>query len=218
MRNVCSIRGMRRMVSRCAVPLPRQNFASSMGSSSSTSISRFSRCFATDTGYDSDADGPSGLAGTRSGKLTDNPAEYGRDKAFDTISVPKRRLDSMLESEITRFAMLQPNPLTLRRILSHSDPRYLAHFLSDEIPIRYAVRLKFIESLNKWETNPRLKEVHNIYLQSFKAMRMVSWDNGAEFRRMLMDVKTRHANVITLVLIGVQNLKVRKYLIIQVFQ
>ena len=154
---------------------------SSMGSSSSTSISRFSRCFATDTGYDSDADGPSGLAGTRSGKLTDNPAEYGRDKAFDTISVPKRRLDSMLESEITRFAMLQPNPLTLRRILSHSDPRYLAHFLSDEIPIRYAVRLKFIESLNKWETNPRLKEVHNIYLQSFKKVSIYFWKFSFRF-------------------------------------
>ena len=83
------------------------------------------------------------------------------------------------------------------------------HFLSDEIPIRYAVRLKFIESLNKWETNSRLKEVHDIYLQSFKDMRMVSWDNGAEFRRMLMNVKTRHANVITLVLMGVQRLKVQ---------
>ena len=205
MRNILRrIGGVRHVFSRAAVPLPRRTV---MGSTSSTCK------FSGDTGYDSDADGPSGLAGTRSGVVLPDGPQYrnvGRDgRGFETISVPKRRLDSMLESEITRFAMLQPNPLTLRRILSHSDPRYLAHFLSDEIPIRYAVRLKFIESLNKWETNSRLKEVHDIYLQSFKDMRMVSWDNGAEFRRMLMNVKTRHANVITLVLMGVQRLKVQ---------
>ena len=76
-------------------------------------------------------------------------------------------MDSLLESEIVHCSLLEPNALTIQKIVSIPDTSKFVSILSNELPVRYAVRIKLIESISGWETQQNLKHVRKVRLLHF---------------------------------------------------
>ncbi|CBZ55669.1 Pyruvate dehydrogenase kinase, isoenzyme 2,related [Neospora caninum Liverpool] len=136
-------------------------------------------------------------------------------------------------AEITEFAMRPCRPLTLQEIAYLKGPRTppppaqspaqnallssseeappssstafsgagdghsVELFLSVELPVRFATRIKQIEA------------VRQLYVESFKQLRMCTWTNKAEFAKLLKNLKRRHAPIAPLLVTGMRNLKRR---------
>lgn len=76
------------------------------------------------------------------------------------------------EPEVARFAAMKPTRVSLHSWLNDLvNPQLLAEFLCQEMPIRFAERIRLIEDLPEWTQIPELVEVHNIQLTSFQAFR-----------------------------------------------
>eukprot|EP00397_Hematodinium_sp_SG-2012_P013932 GEMP01014157.1.p1 GENE.GEMP01014157.1~~GEMP01014157.1.p1 ORF type:complete len:566 (+),score=101.65 GEMP01014157.1:66-1763(+) len=92
---------------------------------------------------------------------------------YASVSIGKKRLDSLLESEITHMSLLQPEALTLDEILAYRCPKMLAIRLQKALPVRYAVRIKLVQNLQTWDQEGLLMRVVKIYSDSFKHLRMM---------------------------------------------
>lgn len=112
-----------------------------------------------------------------------------------------------MESEITHFAMQEPHALTLKQILNRKNDCDIAHFLLEELPIRYAVRIKLVETLPDWQRNPHLVDIHQIYSTSFKTLRTHTYDNRSTFRRAMINLKRRHCDVTNKIVSGIRKVK-----------
>lgn len=126
-----------------------------------------------------------------------------------TPRIARTRLDALLEAEVTHFAeAMQAHPLTLQQVLAYSDADELRKFLSLELPIRFAKRLKLVESLPNWSVYPHLRTSRSLCSDAFRRLRNVSPADGASrFRDVLRDVKRRNTNVLRHVARGTFELK-----------
>mmetsp|Transcript_111889 Transcript_111889/g.316143 ORF Transcript_111889/g.316143 Transcript_111889/m.316143 type:complete len:857 (-) Transcript_111889:134-2704(-) len=81
--------------------------------------------------------------------------------------------DDFVQSEIHRFAAKKPHRCSLQEILGMPDVEHLARFIHDEVPVRYAERIRAIELLPGWEQNADLKEVYQRHVQTFRDIRLI---------------------------------------------
>ncbi|EPT24588.1 pyruvate dehydrogenase kinase, putative [Toxoplasma gondii ME49] len=82
-------------------------------------------------------------------------------------------------------------------------------FLSVELPVRFASRIKQIEAVPLFHQEQLIIQVRQLYVESFKQLRMCAWRNKEEFRKLLKDLKRRHAPIAPLLVTGLRNLKKR---------
>jgi pyruvate dehydrogenase kinase 2/3/4 len=78
-----------------------------------------------------------------------------------------------LQAEIQRFAEMKPHPMSMQDILSMEDIISAARFIYNEVPIRYAERIRAIEALDDWQSCPDLVEVHRRHIEVFREIRLV---------------------------------------------
>lgn len=135
----------------------------------------------------------------------------------DLISITRHRLDQLLESEIVHHSLIKPQNLTLQKILKIKDYRDVTQLLGEELPTRYAVRIKLLESIPGWERQKNLRHVRKVYADSFKAVRL-SHDGSPralervdpeDFLQAIADIKRRHANVVHHFMVGMTDLRNR---------
>eukprot|EP00923_Selenidium_pygospionis_P027053 GHVN01048569.1.p1 GENE.GHVN01048569.1~~GHVN01048569.1.p1 ORF type:complete len:269 (+),score=21.91 GHVN01048569.1:35-841(+) len=126
-----------------------------------------------------------------------------------SVMLSRDRLDQLLQSEISHFALKQARPFTLKEIISHRNRDKFTTFLYDELPVRFATRIKLLESIKNFETEPFLLHTRNLYVESFKQMRMADSGQVEDFTMMLKNLKKRHANVIPLLITGIRELRSR---------
>ncbi|KEP60093.1 UNVERIFIED_CONTAM: pyruvate dehydrogenase kinase, putative [Hammondia hammondi] len=82
-------------------------------------------------------------------------------------------------------------------------------FLSVELPVRFASRIKQIEAVPLFHQEQLIIQVRQLYVESFKQLRMCAWRNKDEFRKLLKNLKRRHAPIAPLLVTGLRNLKKR---------
>lgn len=119
---------------------------------------------------------------------------------MEGVVLTQARLDQLLEAEITALALRDPRPLTLQSILeSTSDVREMASLLHEELPVRYAQRIKMLESLPHWHETRSIKLVRQMYLTSFKELRLADPTQPQIFQKQLQNIKKRHSHTNLLV-------------------
>ncbi|PHJ17738.1 pyruvate dehydrogenase kinase [Cystoisospora suis] len=92
---------------------------------------------------------------------------------------------------------------------SHGKEDSVEQFLSVELPVRFASRIKQIEALPMFNEERLVLQVRQLYVESFKQLRMCSWSNKEDFARLLKNLKRRHAPIAPLLVTGMRNLKRR---------
>jgi len=124
------------------------------------------------------------------------------------VTISAERLEQFLESEITTFALRQPEPVKISQILQkpgRSVLKDMAEIVHQEIPVRFAARIKQLETLPGWEEIPEIAEIRNIFATSFKSIRMVRPDSP-DFIQVIKDLKERHALVVPTLSMGIRHL------------
>merc|ERR1719223_2180863 len=58
--------------------------------------------------------------------------------------------EAMLQSELLKFHEMKPYPVTLADILEMTDPDRIAKYVHQEVPVRYAERIRWIEDIQGW--------------------------------------------------------------------
>jgi len=118
------------------------------------------------------------------------------------MAISAARLEQLLEAEITTLALRDPQPLTLQSILEltpTTDADQLAQLLHEELPVRFAQRIKMLEDLPDWETKVSIASVRAMYVTSFKELRLADPSEPWNFTRQIKKVKERHAQTNLLV-------------------
>eukprot|EP00820_Chromera_velia_P017956 Cvel_27141.t1-p1 / transcript=Cvel_27141.t1 / gene=Cvel_27141 / organism=Chromera_velia_CCMP2878 / gene_product=[Pyruvate dehydrogenase (acetyl-transferring)], putative / transcript_product=[Pyruvate dehydrogenase (acetyl-transferring)], putative / location=Cvel_scaffold3338:1-1933(-) / protein_length=251 / sequence_SO=supercontig / SO=protein_coding / is_pseudo=false len=149
-----------------------------------------------------------------------------------SVILSQERLDQLLESEITHFALQSQPPVTLHQILSVKDTKVAARFLHEALPARFANRIKSIEALpgvidsdsplDTWGVEGGDGKLHKraggltalrylrwTYSESFKQLRMSSPEDVNGFAQVLRDLKKRHATVVPVIMSGIRKVKAR---------
>lgn len=117
----------------------------------------------------------------------------------DGVSLTQARLEQLLEFEITTMGFRESRPMTLERILNTTqDAGELAMILHEELPVRYAQRIKMLEALPGWEKTTSIAIVRGMYITSFKELRMAD-PRSPDFNERLRRIKKRHSHTNLLV-------------------
>ncbi|CAK9078630.1 unnamed protein product [Durusdinium trenchii] len=130
---------------------------------------------------------------------------------------PKRRareerLHEFLQAEVVFFASREPmlgKSITLRQILDAKTPEQAANLAYRELPIRYAQRILQIEALPEWQASRELVEVHRLYSENFKDIRLVELDvkELEPFTEVIETIKGRMKEVIPMLATAMRNLQ-----------
>ncbi|CAK0843533.1 unnamed protein product [Prorocentrum cordatum] len=98
------------------------------------------------------------------------------------MALSEERLEVFLKHEIEYMGRGQYKPITLPKILAHSTPMACARLIHRELPLRFATRIKQIESSSdQWRDIPCMQRIHKMFSESFRKLRLVELDeNDAE--------------------------------------
>lgn len=116
------------------------------------------------------------------------------EKSQEPVQLSAARLQQLLEAEITSLAMRGSQPMTLQQILdlAAASDGQLARFLHEELPVRFAQRIKMLEALPRWFEMPSIAAVRNMYMQSFKELRLADPLDPLDFQSKMGAIKQRH--------------------------
>jgi len=116
------------------------------------------------------------------------------------VPLTQQRLDELLEAEITILALQESQPMTLQNILDNTDDAVdMARLLHTELPVRYAQRIKMLEGLPEWQNKAPITHVRQMYITSFKELRMADPLQAVAFEQQLRSIKKRHSHTNLLV-------------------
>lgn len=96
---------------------------------------------------------------------------------------------------MTSVSLRAVQPLTLNKILDlagSATTENLAEFLHDELPVRFAQRIRMLEDLPAWQSKVSIASVRQMYMTSFKELRLADPREPAQFQAQLRNIKERH--------------------------
>lgn len=101
-------------------------------------------------------------------------------------------------AEVARFAAMKPNPMSLHSWLNElRDPRSMAQFLHQELPVRFAERIRWIEQIDEWDQIPELIDAHDIHMDAFFYMRQVK-PGDRKFKLAIQQILQKENNMVEL--------------------
>eukprot|EP00434_Breviolum_minutum_P027700 symbB.v1.2.024501.t1/scaffold2326.1/size131277/5 len=122
--------------------------------------------------------------------------------AMQAVPLSMARLEQLLEAEITTLALRTPRPLTMQLLLdvaTNSSADELARLLHEELPVHFAQRIKMLEALPEWHCKPPISMVRQMYVTSFKELRLADPSRPDQFNSQIRAIKERHAQTRLLV-------------------
>jgi len=121
---------------------------------------------------------------------------------MQAVPLSMARLEQLLEAEITTLALRTPRPLTMQLLLdvaTNSSADELARLLHEELPVHFAQRIKMLEALPEWHCKPPISMVRQMYVTSFKELRLADPSRPDQFNSQIRAIKERHAQTRLLV-------------------
>ena len=108
--------------------------------------------------------------------------------------ISESRLDEFMQAELSIFAKQRPpQPLSFLDVIKASSClQGLAQLVHQELPVRFARRLKHIERVEKWETIPELVDLHTMHIQSFRELRLSDPSKPADYAEAILQIRQRH--------------------------
>jgi len=117
------------------------------------------------------------------------------------VMVSQERMKQFMRAELSYFQQRQPKPMKLEQIVHTSHPFLVARLVHTELPIRFAARIKHVESWPDWEQHRDLVEIHKIFCESFQSLRLINLKKSdlQEFTDVIYDIRRRHKAVVPLI-------------------
>ncbi|CAK9118063.1 unnamed protein product [Durusdinium trenchii] len=119
-----------------------------------------------------------------------------------------------LAAKVAKYAAKRPNPVNIQSWMSEfGQPKQLAEFLCHEMPIRYAERIRCIETISEWRHVEELAAVHDIQLNAFETFsqqQRTQWEDASQFKAMVEDVQLEDRRTKFLLMQAAQKLRAQR--------
>lgn len=111
----------------------------------------------------------------------------------DMVSISEQRLEEFMRAELMYLASTPARPVSMHQVLNCTLPRASAKFIQEDVPKRFALRIRMIETLNGWQSVPELVHVHDRLCQWFQALLLVDRSPAQGLKQFTDCVKTIRA-------------------------
>lgn len=113
-----------------------------------------------------------------------------------------------MKAELNFFAQKPMRPVKASQIVSVTTPLDIAKLVHEELPQRFAHRLKHMENLENWQRCEELVKVHEVFAESFRDLRLVEPTdaNLPEYSEVINKLRERHKAVVPLLGQAIQRL------------
>lgn len=119
------------------------------------------------------------------------------------VVISEHRLESFLEAELVTLLQGARPYLALTDLLKVVEglrtPSGVAVFLHQELSVRIAQRINLIMLLHGWEDVEPISDIHNMYMDSFRQLRLSNPHHVGEFTKLVQIILKRHARTNRLV-------------------
>eukprot|EP00438_Fugacium_kawagutii_P026569 Skav212400 [mRNA] locus=scaffold469:65523:81238:- [translate_table: standard] len=94
------------------------------------------------------------------------------------VYVPKERLEELLDAEVGYLSKVPIHPFTLQEVLGLGSAESLAACILNDVPKRFAVRIRMIESLGgRWDHIEELNKLHSRMRTWYGRLRLIDPQN-----------------------------------------
>lgn len=127
----------------------------------------------------------------------------------ERVMVSEDRLRAFMQAEVAYWAGQDAKSITLQEVIDASTPSKAAWLAHEELPIRFAQRIKQVEALPFWQESEDLVTIHRMYTDSFQEIRLAEIERGDldGFTEVIRSVKKRMQTVTPLLATAVRSLQ-----------
>lgn len=106
-------------------------------------------------------------------------------------------MKEFIQAELRYFGQQQPAPIRLHTIVAASTAELAGEMVFTKLPPLFAARIKHIEALDGWEREKNLVDLRQIFLDSFKVLRLMELQtsNMSQITEVVMNLRKRHRQV-----------------------
>jgi len=125
--------------------------------------------------------------------------------------ISEDRLREFLRAEVSYFALQEAQSISVKEIIDARTPNLAAALVEQELPVRYAHRIQQIEALPGWNKSKDIAEVHTLYSDAFKELRLLdemeNAEDTSELTHCIARIKKRMQQVIPRLATGMRELQ-----------
>mmetsp|Transcript_84970 Transcript_84970/g.274680 ORF Transcript_84970/g.274680 Transcript_84970/m.274680 type:complete len:508 (-) Transcript_84970:463-1986(-) len=141
-----------------------------------------------------------GWVSPRSGAWSAPGSSWPPEARRQFVTISSDRLEEFVQAELNFFAECKDRPLQplpLHEILSIGrTPGEMAKLLHEELPVRFARRIKHIERISDWDGIPELVKLRSMHLKSFRELRLADPVVGADaYPGVVARIRRRHKKI-----------------------
>lgn len=122
------------------------------------------------------------------------------------------RLEDFLHAEKQFLSQRPVTPVRLQQIVHVTEPLEVAKLVHEELPPRFAQRMIFIESIDEWQEIPMLVNLHEIFWQSFRDLRLVELNDLDAFDEVIRALRRRHKPIVPMLSQAIRHMYDEGYL------
>jgi len=93
------------------------------------------------------------------------------------VYIARERLDELLDAEVGYLSRVPIHSFTLQEVLALGSADSLAACILNDVPKRFAVRIRMIESLAGWDHIPELNKLHSSMRTWYRRLRLIDPQN-----------------------------------------
>ncbi|CAL1133633.1 unnamed protein product, partial [Cladocopium goreaui] len=93
------------------------------------------------------------------------------------VYIARERLEELLDAEVGYLSKVPIHPFTLQEVLGLGSAESLAACILNDVPKRFAVRIRMIESLGGWDHIEELNKLHSRMKTWYRRLRLIDPQN-----------------------------------------
>lgn len=101
-------------------------------------------------------------------------SNVGED-ARQLVAVPEERFHELVAAEVSFLATVPVQPVSMQQIVTWCDTRDMVPFIQTEIPKRFALRIRLIETLEGWQEIPELAKLHQRLTRWYRELVLLNY-------------------------------------------
>ncbi|CAL1144843.1 unnamed protein product [Cladocopium goreaui] len=125
------------------------------------------------------------------------------------VAVREERFQELVAAEVAYLATVPVKPVSMRQIVTWRNARDMVPTIQKEVPKRFALRIRLIETLDGWQAIPELVKMHDLLTGWYRDLVLLDYKNPdlASFVRSFKSIRDEGRHTIALSASGIYKLR-----------
>ncbi|CAK9085691.1 unnamed protein product [Durusdinium trenchii] len=127
------------------------------------------------------------------------------------VAVPEERFQELVTAEVAYLATVPVKAVSMRQIVTWRDARDMVSIIQREVPRRFALRIRLIETLDGWQAIPELVKMHQRLTRWYRDLVLLNYSDPdmKEFVGTFKSIREEGKHTIALSASGIYKLRKR---------